>query len=347
MPSIPVPFIATAFLIVILLILYRRGNRSRWFLIFLAVAAVQTAIVGMRWSLDISALRYIQPISATLVPICAYFAFSELEGRAIKWARHALGPIAVAAAVVFQPFAIDLLLSLIFLFYSCLVFSAKPMSGTYEKARLGSEKMIARMRVGVAIALALSAFSDVVVSVLLSNGQSALAAPVVAMSVSVLLIAIIGSFLGRSGLEIPMDTASGAPADEPCKSNLSRSPNLAPLPTEKALDEADAKDALAVIEGLLEQGLYKDYDLTLARLARRARLPARTISRAVNQSHGLSITDFVNQYRVEETKRLLTETDMPITQIMLEAGFQTKSNFNRVFKELAGQTPSAFRKLEK
>ena len=34
----------------------------------------------------------------------------------------------------------------------------------------------------------------------------------------------------------------------------------------------------------------------------------------------------------------------PLVELMLDCGFQTRSNFNRAFKEIAGETPSAWRR---
>ncbi len=52
----------------------------------------------------------------------------------------------------------------------------------------------------------------------------------------------------------------------------------------------------------------------------------------------------MNEYRIAEARRLLRETDLAVTQVMLEAGFQTKSNFNREFLRATGKTPSDFRR---
>ena len=328
MPAVPVPFLASGLLVVVLLVLLRSGTRNLWFLAFLGLAAFQTAIVGMRWSLDIDWLRHLQPVSASLVPVCAFIAFADLDNRRIAWHRHVIWPMAVVASVLLFPSGIDLLLSLEFLLYGWLVFASKAQDGVSPQVRLGSEGLIFRMRRGVAIALVLSAISDLIVSAILALGYVEFAAPIVAMTLSAVLVTIAGGLVGRLGLEVPGEPPLAEAVAEPMAVHL---------------DEAQASEVLQRVEALFEQGLYKDYDLTLARLARRAHIPARTISRAVNHIHGISITDLVNRYRVDEAKRLLLHSDLPVTEIMLEAGFQTKSNFNRVFKELAGQTPSAFR----
>ena len=93
-----------------------------------------------------------------------------------------------------------------------------------------------------------------------------------------------------------------------------------------------------------EKELFRDPDLTLNRLARRAGIPARQISGAVNRVQGRNVSQMVNEYRIAEAKRLLRENDLAVTQVMLESGFQTKSNFNREFLRATGMTPSDYRR---
>ncbi len=94
-----------------------------------------------------------------------------------------------------------------------------------------------------------------------------------------------------------------------------------------------------------EKRLWADADLNLARLARRMGVPARAVSEAVNRVHGISVSHYVNNHRITEARRLLSETDMPVTRILFEAGFMTKSNFNREFLRVTGENPSDWRRL--
>ena len=90
--------------------------------------------------------------------------------------------------------------------------------------------------------------------------------------------------------------------------------------------------------------LYRDPDLTLNRLSRRLGIPSRRISIAINRTLGRNVPQVVNEYRVGEAVRLLIETDLSITTVMFECGFQTKSNFNREFTRVTGTTPSDYRR---
>jgi len=57
------------------------------------------------------------------------------------------------------------------------------------------------------------------------------------------------------------------------------------------------------------------------------------------------VSQIVNEYRIQDAIRLLKTTDLPITAVMFECGFQTKSNFNREFARVTGATLSDYRRL--
>jgi len=51
----------------------------------------------------------------------------------------------------------------------------------------------------------------------------------------------------------------------------------------------------------------------------------------------------VNDYRIEEARRLLRESELPVLDIALEVGSNTKSTFNASLKRITGQTPTVYR----
>ncbi|HEY7886535.1 MAG TPA: AraC family transcriptional regulator [Cellvibrionaceae bacterium] len=91
---------------------------------------------------------------------------------------------------------------------------------------------------------------------------------------------------------------------------------------------------------------YLQADISIETLARRVSLPERTVSRILNQHFGKNFFEFINSYRVEESKRLLADpalADSTMLEILAEAGFTSKSTFNAIFKKQVGQTPSQYR----
>ncbi|WP_347331670.1 helix-turn-helix domain-containing protein [Marinimicrobium locisalis] len=98
-----------------------------------------------------------------------------------------------------------------------------------------------------------------------------------------------------------------------------------------------------------EQKPYLQQDITIETLSRKASIPERTLSRILNQHFEKNFFEFVNSYRIEEAKQLLSDPQQSgktILELMNDAGFTSKSTFNTLFKKHVGQTPSQFRKSQ-
>jgi len=99
------------------------------------------------------------------------------------------------------------------------------------------------------------------------------------------------------------------------------------------------------LEMLEQQQLYQlEFGITLAQAARKLQVPARQLSNAINQCYGNSFSVLLNDRRIHQAKQLLTEQPLlPVTEVMYQAGFATKSNFHKEFVRVTGMTPSAYR----
>jgi transcriptional regulator GlxA family with amidase domain len=82
-------------------------------------------------------------------------------------------------------------------------------------------------------------------------------------------------------------------------------------------------------------------------LAELVGLSACYFVRAFKASAGLSPHRFVLQGRIERVKHLLVETELPIAQIAITAGFADQSHCTRCFREFVGITPARFRWLSR
>lgn len=95
---------------------------------------------------------------------------------------------------------------------------------------------------------------------------------------------------------------------------------------------------------MLTQKPYKEEGIKIAKLANLVEIPARQLSEVINRKRGVSFSRYLNDFRVEEAKeRLLSKPEDSITDIMFEAGFNTKSSFNREFTRIEGISPTAYR----
>ena len=84
-------------------------------------------------------------------------------------------------------------------------------------------------------------------------------------------------------------------------------------------------------------------EIRLQQLLEVTNMSKPTFSRQFKAHSGKSLSQFLQQVRLEAACRALAETGEPITDIALESGFSQVSFFNRVFQRTLGCTPSRFR----
>ena len=84
-------------------------------------------------------------------------------------------------------------------------------------------------------------------------------------------------------------------------------------------------------------------NVSLTELARAAGMEPCSFSRSFRRSFGICLQEYLTRLRLEESRRLLVETDMTIAEAAFASGFCNLSNFNRHFKKLSGRSPRSFR----
>jgi AraC-like DNA-binding protein/ligand-binding sensor protein len=85
-------------------------------------------------------------------------------------------------------------------------------------------------------------------------------------------------------------------------------------------------------------------DLTLAEVARAANTSPFYFCKVFKSATGLTLTDYVARARVEKAKQLLLNSQTRISEAAFAAGFQSLSQFNRVFRRVTGAAPTHFRR---
>ncbi len=83
----------------------------------------------------------------------------------------------------------------------------------------------------------------------------------------------------------------------------------------------------------------------IGRVVGLAGLPPRTLKRRFKSATGSSLIDYLQNLRIEESKRLLESGSLPIDEISAQAGYADVSFFRRLFKRLTGLTPSHYRRM--
>lgn len=91
--------------------------------------------------------------------------------------------------------------------------------------------------------------------------------------------------------------------------------------------------------------LFKNPELQVSDLARQLEIPRSYLSELLSKHLETSFYELLNQYRIKEFCRLLNEKqNKTILELGFEAGFNSKSTLNKVFKTATGTTPGAYRR---
>jgi AraC-like DNA-binding protein len=150
----------------------------------------------------------------------------------------------------------------------------------------------------------------------------------------------------------PTTVLAKATADKPAEQNLqasATSSDTADLPADEGGQlDVDGKLAAVLQRWLVllqQEQLYTlEYGITLAQAARKLQVPARQLSNAINLHYGASFSVLLNDQRIAHAQKLLLQApDLPVTEVMAEAGFASKSNFHKEFLRVTGTTPTLFR----
>ncbi|WP_428244035.1 helix-turn-helix domain-containing protein [Gynuella sp.] len=336
MSAIPLPFvIALLLLLLTAVVSYRREANLRPKVIFLLSCTCMVVITGLRWTQTIPAIHWLQPIAAACIPPATWYCFALMQQTRLSlW--HLSGPLLTLLLLLLQSFwraPLDILLLLLYLGYGTAVLRISFRKGaTLQRVRISDLAHVHKIACFAGGLLVFSALIDGLIAwdLFVFEGRHIMTI-MTAAHLALLPLLSIAVITGSNAIVI--DHGDGDYLVEPDQ--------------RKETDDLEHQTIATQIDHLIrEQQLFLDPDLTLNRLARKAGIPARRISAAMNAMHGRNISQLINEYRIEWAKRLLTTTQDSITQIYLASGFQTKSNFNREFSRITNNTPSAYRRSE-
>ena len=98
---------------------------------------------------------------------------------------------------------------------------------------------------------------------------------------------------------------------------------------------------------MLEEKPFLDSNYTINQLSKEVGISSRELSKLLNQYVSQNFHDYINNFRVEEFKKLVKDAKnakFSILSISMDAGFRSKSTFNTAFKKFTGITPSQYYK---
>ncbi|SMC42615.1 helix-turn-helix domain-containing protein [Cellulophaga tyrosinoxydans] len=97
------------------------------------------------------------------------------------------------------------------------------------------------------------------------------------------------------------------------------------------------------------QKIYLNPNLSLDVLAAKYNVSSGYLSQIINKYSDEGLADLVNNLRIKEAQNMLLDKSFEnytIESIALESGFNTKTNFYKVFKKLVGLTPNEYKKVQ-
>jgi AraC-like DNA-binding protein len=102
-----------------------------------------------------------------------------------------------------------------------------------------------------------------------------------------------------------------------------------------------------MMKAMQDQELYLDCDLTLRQLARHVGISYHQASQVINGQMNQRFFSFVNNYRIQLAKDLMSDpktSRMAIVDLAVEVGFKSKSSFYDAFKKMTKMTPTQYKK---
>ena len=91
---------------------------------------------------------------------------------------------------------------------------------------------------------------------------------------------------------------------------------------------------------------HSNEELSLKRVARAVNISGNYLSEKFKEITGLNFVEYVARVRFEKACDLLENADRRISEIAFAVGFQSLSQFNRIFKKLSGRSPTAYRRMQ-
>ena len=108
------------------------------------------------------------------------------------------------------------------------------------------------------------------------------------------------------------------------------------------LTPQDSRRGMADVAKAFIQSRFSE-DLSLEQIAREVYLSPNYFSSLFTQAEGKTVIEYLHEVRLDEARRLLAETDLPIREVARRVGIPSSSYFCRLFKRVVGQTAKGYR----
>lgn len=323
MPVLPIPLVVALILGFLFVRTLFVRDRSWLFLALIVSCAIQGLVISLNQHYGIKVFHFVQPVTASLVPPLAYLAFKNSALKRFSWSTdlaHFLGPAFIAFCVWLAPVALDIAVSALFIFYGgYMIWHMWNGRDSLLLTKLDADQTPLIIWRAIAVALMLSALSDILIIVDQIIGHGTLRPWIVSVFSSLTLLA-----LGLLSLSKDIEGVSDTNSQE------------AKEPTDIRAEDLAIANRLQDL--IIREKLFLDPDLTIGRLSRKLGIPSKQLSAAINKSTGENISRYINRFRIDYACSQMVD-GKPVTTAMYDSGFNTKSNFNREFLRIKGCAP--------
>jgi len=146
-------------------------------------------------------------------------------------------------------------------------------------------------------------------------------------------------------------TKSAEHARDPGRRTATRTPDRARTGTDTGSERADTSQDPALLRRLLRAKDRMDTasheEWPVHRLARVSRVSEAHFARSFKDAFGVPPHRYLLTRRIERAKTLLRDTELPITDIAFQTGWQSLGTFGRTFRDITGESPGELRAREK
>ena len=116
--------------------------------------------------------------------------------------------------------------------------------------------------------------------------------------------------------------------------------------TENQVSENWTDAANMLKDKVISENWFLEPGLSIRDLAARMGTNETYLSRTLNRGMGKSFNRFINELRVDFAKTKIARSSGSILTIAFDSGFNSKATFNRVFRDISGQTPTQYKKSQ-
>jgi AraC-like DNA-binding protein len=336
MATIPITWVLSIFVTLLAAMLAVNGRLPPvarvCFVLGLMSMAVVAALIGLRLEYGMADLGRWQPHFAMIPAPAIWLGFRSLmlqDEDALAIVRLTLAVVAVAQVALFLPgpWSADIAVTTVNLIYALAftVLLRKPIEAVVHIAPQQGRTLRIGLVGAVMFVLLIVAADASILLATLSAGQAGMIKLLTGASGLVVACVVLGAVVG---FPLALSTRSKAPSEP------------RPKPA-----QAEDRAVFGRLEALMRDSqIFADPNLSLARLGRGLGVPARDVSVAVNRITGDNVSRYINGYRIQRAAELFRTTRLPVTEIMLDVGFVSKSTFNAEFRRIHDQTPREHRR---